>query len=73
MCAARRGSAALNGIPPRVAFEFASSEYKLRTYSVFSQVCTYWTLVNGLVGLSGQAPMAKIAHAALISAEDLLG
>ena len=29
--------AALNGIPPRVAFEFASSEYKLRTYSVFSQ------------------------------------
>jgi hypothetical protein len=66
-------AAAPNGIPPRVAFEFASSEYKLRTYSVFSQVCAYCTLVNELMGLSGQALMAKIARAALISAEDLLG
>ena len=68
-------AAALNGIPPRVAFEFASSEYKLRTYSVFSQVLFRLdcTPVNKPMGLSGLALMAKIAHAALISAEDLLG
>lgn len=66
-------AAAPNGIPPRVAFEFASSEYKLRTYSVFSQVCAYCTLVNEQMGLSGQALMAKIAHAALISAASAPG
>jgi hypothetical protein len=35
-------------------------------------VRAYCTLVNKLMALSGQALMAKIAHAALISAEDLL-